>query len=475
MHRQFEDKVAGFIAEYGLLSPGSRVLVGVSGGADSVALLHVLVALHERGMLDLELACAHVNHQLRGQQAMEDQAFVQQQSEKLGIRFFCKAVDVRSFAQDAGLSIETAGRILRLDALSQIALQAGCGWIALGHQADDNAETILHRLVRGCGFRGLAGIWPARSLPTGPRIIRPMLCVRRTEIYGYLQARGIKWREDPTNLDLCFTRNAIRHRLIPWLQSQCGGSLVDQLCSLALTAFRLYRDQIIPQALALACAVIESNPGMTCLSTDRLRGIGPLVRLEVLRQALVSAGCKEMDLTSGHYEGLEGLMSGRCGGVSLPGGVLAWREGARLCIGRPTGMGQADETPLLVELPVPGSVQIGGLSIEARLMEAEEFARPSHGRFEYMDWEMIRPPLLLRRPLPGDRFVPLGSSSPKKVARFLIDAKVPRSDRQAVIIVADQEKIIWVCPIRISQLVRPRPCTRRVLVLEVRTRTERGT
>ncbi|MBW8036135.1 MAG: tRNA lysidine(34) synthetase TilS, partial [Planctomycetes bacterium] len=160
----FEQCVLGFVRSAGLIGGGSKVLVAVSGGADSVALLRVMCQLRDEGALECEIAVGHVNHGLRGAESDGDEGFVVDAAEELGVEVFCRRVNVAGYGKEKGLSVETAGRVLRMQALLEIAEAEGFGCVATAHHMDDNAETLVHRLVRGCGFRGLGGIWPERFL-----------------------------------------------------------------------------------------------------------------------------------------------------------------------------------------------------------------------------------------------------------------------------------------------------------------------
>ena len=224
---EFEQKVADFIKGERLLAPGDGALLAVSGGADSTALLHAMAALRADGVLPVEIHCAHINHQLRGDEAQRDEDFVVEQCRKLNIAVITERIYVRGYAKAKKLSIETAARELRIDSLLEIAKRQNCTCIATAHHKNDNAETILQRLSRGTGFRGLCGIWPAKEFAGNIRFVRPLLCVTRGEIIQYLNGRNQKWCTDRTNEDFAYRRNFIRHRLLPALQKDCSGCLVD--------------------------------------------------------------------------------------------------------------------------------------------------------------------------------------------------------------------------------------------------------
>ena len=195
MLKKLEQKTADFIAAERLAPAGGKVLLASSGGADSSALLHVVAVLR------LDVHCAHINHQLRTDEAQRDEDFVIEQCQKLKVPVVTKKIDVRDYAKKSKLSIETAARNLRIEKLVEIAKEQNCVCIATAHHKNDNAETIIDRLIRGTGLRGLCGIWPAKKFADGITFIRPLLCATRDEIIQYLNSRNLKWCTDRTNTD----------------------------------------------------------------------------------------------------------------------------------------------------------------------------------------------------------------------------------------------------------------------------------
>jgi len=265
----FEKKVADFAASIGLFNSADKILLAISGGADSTALLYVTNVLVREGAVRAELICAHINHQLRGSNAWQDQEFVIAQAHKLKLPVITKSIDVRGFASRNKLSVETAARQLRIKALMDIAKANHCGCVATAHQRDDNAETIIHRLARGTGLRGLAGIWPARKFGENVTFLRPLLCVTKKEITNYLKTKNLKWRLDRTNKDCRFTRNYIRHRLIGQLQKQCEASIAELLFDLSVGAQRLYRS-VCNCADGIQPALVRDNGDGIKLKIDGL-------------------------------------------------------------------------------------------------------------------------------------------------------------------------------------------------------------
>jgi tRNA(Ile)-lysidine synthase len=472
----FEDKVAAFAAAYELIGPEDRVLVAVSGGADSVALLHALSQLRSGGGLRCDLVCAHVNHHLRGPASDADERFVQSQASVLGLPFAVTSLDVAGFAGQRRLSIETAARVLRMQALLDMANQSQCHVIACGHQKNDNAETVIHRLLRGTGLRGLGGIWPSRSAGEGVRLVRPLLCVTRHEVVEYLRDRGLAWQEDATNADCRFTRNAIRRLLLPALQQEATSSLMETLSCLALSSHGLYARTIASEVDRVQQAAVQSTgDGGLSLDVETLKAEPPYVQAELIRQALARLGCGERDLAEVHYAGLLALVGARhrSQGVSLPGGFSAQRRGAALHISHHVPATAHEPGAGPIQIQVPGPTRTGTCLVEAVIVPMDEaLARRIRTNrcptTEWLDCDQLNMPLVLREPRPGDRFRPLGQSHDKKVGRFLLDARISRDRRDQVVVVEDHDKIVWVCPVRISDLVKVTAATRRVVQISIR-------
>lgn len=470
-----EQRVAGFIRLHGLFAGAGRILVAVSGGADSTALLHALRSLRADGLILADPVCAHVNHQLRGRASDEDERFVMEEAARLGLPAVTRAVDVRAHAKANRLSIETAARRLRLDSLREIAVTCGCTWVATGHQKNDNAETVLQRLRRGTGFRGLAGIWPARQLD-GLWFARPLLDVTREEIVAYLRRRRLTWREDRTNLDPAYTRNFIRHELLPALQRDTHGCLVDALADLAASAGRLH-GRVERDAREAISQWAEHRESEIALAASRLSSLPGLVAVELIRQVLVNLGCGERDLTANHYRAILELAQGVATKtvLALPGGFTARRACEIVLLSKPSPHSRrAGPAPPLssVTLRIPGRTRFAGWRIEARVLDAGELGlgqiKGDRGSFrEHFDLDHVSQPVTVRVRRAGDTFRPLGMDSEKKLGKFLTTAKVPQDLREHILVFADQEKILWVCPIRIGDLTKVAPETRRILLLKV--------
>jgi tRNA(Ile)-lysidine synthase len=473
-----EETVAEFIRRRRLFAGAGRILLAVSGGADSTALLHVLLALKASGRIEADLVCAHINHQLRGPASDADERFVVEQADRLGLPVVTRAVEVREHARRYRLSLETAARQLRRASLAEIARRRECTWIATGHQRNDNAETILQRLRRGTGFRGLAGIRPVRPFD-GLWLASPLLCVTRQEIVGYLGRHDLRWREDEMNVDLAYTRNYLRHRLLPFLQQEARGDLVEELSELATSARRL-SDRVEREAGQASCKLVKRAADEIVIQASGLAALPELVAVELIRQAAASLTAGESELAEPHYRAILELARKSPGDkrLSLPRGLTVRCEREHLILSRDRwrgvgGMARGAHPTAPTVLAVPGRTQFAGREIEARILQGDEvdaakLIGDKDPSLEYLDLDRVKLPVTVRTRRPGDRFQPLGMAGAKKVGKFLTAAKVPRDLRERILVVADRERILWVCPVRIGEQAKITERTHRVLRLTIR-------
>jgi tRNA(Ile)-lysidine synthase len=467
---EFEKKIAVFIEANGLFDSEETILLAVSGGADSVALLYTMCALKAEEVLSVELFCAHINHQLRAAEADTDERFVVVQTTDLNLPIATKRVDVRSFAYQNKLSIETAARQLRIESLLDIAKANNCSRIVTGHQKNDNAETVLQRLSRGTGFRGLGGIWPIRAFNDNIKFVRPLLCVTRDEITQYLQQRNLKWQTDHTNDDCTYRRNYIRNRLLPTLQKECSSSIVEKLFSLSQSALRFY-SFVCNRAEKAWPRLAKCVGGEVELNLKNFLSEPELVKVELIRRSLTTTGSGERRLTQQHYEKILRLAKQNISGkrIELPNGFVAKREYKNLIFARYKKENVCSNAICSnTELEIPGRTQFDQYSIEATIYLAPSFTGGSVSRcVERFDMDKLKLPLVIRSRQDGDRFWPLGLKAEKKVGKFLTAMRIPQQVRAKVLIVADREKILWVWPARMSEQAKITNATKKILQLQI--------
>lgn len=459
-----------------LIGSAESVLLAVSGGADSVAMMFAMLRLTQAGTIGARLVVGHVNHKLREPAADQDEEFVVEFGKKLGLKVVPRSVDVRACAAESKLSIETAARKLRTRALIDIAKENGCKSVATGHHKDDNAETMVHRLLRGTGFRGLAGIWPNRLFANEVTFVRPLLCVTRAKIIEYCRANDLDWRDDHTNADTSYTRNYIRHLLLPQLQNACSGSLVAELAQLSQKCRRLHRRVCRNVEKVWPVVVSASQPDKVTLDGKIFCAQTQIIQAELVRRTLVGLGSGERDLKEEHYRNIFALAQGPNGKrIELPGGFLAEAEYEKIIFHRAPKPKKVPD-PFLsgpTALEIPGRTQFEACTIEATILDAKDcelagFKAAKDRNVEWFDYDKLAGPVLVRRRQAGDTFWPLGGVGAKKIGKFLTAQKVPRQLRQRLLIIADSEKIIWLTALRASELTRVTSQTKQILQLQIR-------
>lgn len=325
-----------------LIPPGASVLVAVSGGADSMALLHFLATEWSRpggtddaGAPRTRVAAAHVNHGLRGADADLDARFVRERAAAWGVPCFTATIPPGSFrAKGDGVAAEEAMRRLRYEALGALAAEAGADRVATAHTADDQAETVLLRMARGAGLRGLAGM-PSRGRVHGARVIRPLLDVTREQVLAYLGTHRIEHREDASNEVLTAARNAVRREILPALRARLNPSIREALLREA-ALFREVDDYLEAEARArLADCLLESSDGKIVLDRRRLLSYPKLLRSYVFRCAVLELNGALREFATAHIDALLSLVTQSSGrSADLPLGTMAWREGDRIVLAR---------------------------------------------------------------------------------------------------------------------------------------------
>jgi tRNA(Ile)-lysidine synthase len=417
------------IRRHAMLEGGETLVIGVSGGADSVALLHVLLRLAPD--LALRLHVLHVDHGLREDSA-RDGEFVRALGIRLGV-----PVDVVRVRVAAG-SIEAAARAARHGALEAVAVRVGAARVALGHTADDQAETLIMRLLEGTGVRGLAGIPPVRG-----RLIRPLIESRHQDAVTTLTAAGLPWIEDPSNRDVRFFRNRVRHALMPRLVEAAGGDVVGPLGRLARRA-REAIDALDHVAAAELERLAHAEHGALVLPRSALGALPRPVAAEVLRAAAARLGSREPLRAWGH-RGLRRVLASAPPRRPLRlGGIVVEVSGDRVRVG-------VTRAPALAprDLPVPGRVELPeiGRALEAVVVAAADYALPREPDRVAFDAAGLPPRLVIRPRRRGDRFRPFGGGD-RRLKSFLIDAKVARWERDRLPLVDAGDDIVWVAGLR---------------------------
>jgi tRNA(Ile)-lysidine synthase len=458
------EKVLAYIREHELLKPGDRVGVAVSGGADSVGLLRVLLDL--RAELGVILSALHFNHKIRGAEADQDETFVRDLANQHALECHCSSMDVPAYAAARKLSLEAAGHEARYQFFESFLDQQTFDSIATGHTMDDQAETVLMRILRGAGTKGLAGIYPRKSVLGGTgHIARPLLGIRRAEIREYLGGLQQAWREDATNVDLQYTRNRIRHGLMPLIETRFQPSVVPVLAQLADVAREEenYWDHEIAGLMPALCAT--STEAGAVLNVPKFLALFPALQRRVIRRCAQKLG---IALDFEHLNRLLQLTRTCNSGkqCELPVGWVAIQERRELRFERRC---EVQQGPLDYEyrLSVPGEVEV--LEI-GRLVRA--FLRPVKCRTsgynpeQSLDPVTLGPQVIVRNWRPGDRLSPAHSKGPKKLKELFEEHRVPQTERRSWPVVLSGGKLAWARGFGASTEFQPTGESKQVVVIE---------
>ena len=430
--------VADTIRRYRMFEPGQHVGVAVSGGADSVCLLHVLLDLAPQW--DLRLSVLHLNHGLRGEESRQDEQFVRDLAARLGIDATVRAVDVAASPDN----LEQAARHARLSFFREVLAAGNVARIATGHTRNDQAETVLFRFLRGSGGAGLAAIRPV----TTDGIVRPLLAAGRDQVEQYLRCRGIPWREDSSNASLQFARNRIRHLLLPQLAREWNpaiGEILHRAADWAL-AEEEYWEQEIGR---LAGEFLMERDGAVIVRADSLCQLPLAVARRLVRRALERAKGDLRGVDFGHIAAILKIASSPLGhGRAQAPGVeversLDWLRFARSSAGREACGGYR------LAAPVPGVVRVPdtGLAISLELIEKAETLEAPESVYNsdtgWVDWRILSGSLEIRNWRPGDQYQPRGSSGEEKIKTLFQKARIPRWERRHWPVVTDGSAIVW--------------------------------
>ena len=443
---ELNKRIARTVLEQRLFNPGDTVVVAISGGADSTALLDLLSKLPE---CPLSLVAAHINHCLRGPDSDTDEEFSRCLALRYAIPFESRRIDVKGFAARHGLNLEDAGRRARIGFLEEMREKWGATAVVLAHHADDQAETVLMRLLRGSGPHGLSGM----PYCNGRGFVRPMLDITRQEIEAYLARQGLAWREDASNRDTTFLRNRIRNELLPSLE-QYNPAVKAHLATTAslLSDEDRLLEQLATELSGQACAMRGNTIAcdVTLLSSQP-----PPLRRRVFRQALQRLAGNLHHFSRLHIAALEHLLASPRpnAALTLPQDISAVREYGTVLLSRSSLAIPPDTTELIIMEPGRYTLPGGGMLTITTEPSAPDF-RTLPTDSACFDREKVPFPWRVRTFRAGDRIVPLGMHGSKKVKEIFMEARVPLSRRRAIPLLFSHDTLIWVCGLRTSDLAR---------------------
>lgn len=453
------EKILEYINEHQMLQEGDTVVAGVSGGADSVCLLFVLLKIRET--ISFRLTAVHMNHKIR-EEAGEDAAFVEALCGTWNCPYRYMEADVEAYALGHHMSCEEAGRFLRYQAFAQVLEEEGAedGKVAVAHNKNDHAETVLFHLLRGSGLAGLTGIHPVRG-----RVIRPLLCVTRPEIEAFLEENQLAYCIDKTNSEDTYTRNKIRHHMLAYAEQEVCSQAVSHIydTSVIVREALAYVDCHTQMAMERCGVASEKDMIFDVAAFEKEE---PLIQKQLLLMAMERLSENRKDISAVHIRLLLGLFT-RQGNASvdLPCGLRAYREYGRVRLaGRERE--RAESAPGV--LRIPGVTRWDGYRFVCQLLPYEKSQIiPQKTYTKWFDYDKISKYLVLRTRQSGDYLMTRGDGGRKSLKAYMIGEKIPQAERDRIPVLADGEHIVWVVGHRISGHYKTDRQTKTVLQIRV--------
>ncbi|MCK4956609.1 MAG: tRNA lysidine(34) synthetase TilS [Candidatus Cloacimonetes bacterium] len=454
----FTEKFEKYVLEKKLISPGDKILIGFSGGADSTALLTALNSL--RAKYKISILAAHLNYNLRGEDSIRDEEFVKNFCFSRNISLVIKSVTL-----DSHSDLENHAREIRFNYFHEVAKLYKINKIAVGHNKQDQAETIIFRLFRGSGYTGLKGI-----LPIDGTLIHPLLIFSREEIVKFLESQDISWREDISNQENNYTRNKIRNQLIPWISENLNPNFIDKL-SASANIFAETDEILSELSHRKYKQITKKTPDETIvLSLKKLISMKSHHNIGLFKQAFAELTGSEKNFYQNNYEEIESILhSEGSKQVMLPENIVAIKEYdfLRFC-----------KKELLTNVDVNNLKTINSLrhrfTFENYRISMKQLKKLPTKRYlfedkntVYLDLDKTTFPMIIRHRQPGDRFTPYGMKNRKKLKDFFIDEKVPKFERDKVLIICDEDKILWVAGMRLDNNVAISDKTKNILKIKI--------
>lgn len=458
------EKVLETIEENNMFQKGDKVIVAVSGGPDSICLLNVLYSLKDK--LEISIAAAHVNHCLRGMEADGDEKYVEDYCKSLGIDFYSRREDIKKVAEEKNISLESAGRIVRYDFFDALKTKLSAQKIALAHNANDQAETVLMRIFRGTGLEGLAGIRPVRD----GIFVRPLINVTRDDIEEYCEDNMLNPRIDKTNLESIYTRNKIRLELLPYLKENFNQDIVNVLNRLADTTSRdnEYLEEISLNKFSYYC---EIKGNMVIINKDAFFEKEPVLS-RIVRNAIYKLKGNIYNLERVHiFEIINLSKSGTGKKIMLPNSLIAENIYGNIHI-----YTYSENKINNINTDRVHRINIGensfyedyNLAISSEvLIYDKKLNFQDKNNTKYFDYDKINGNIFIRYRKAGDTFSPLGMKGRKKIKDIFIDLKIPRQERERIPLICFENEIAWIVGYRTSESFKIDNTTKKVLKLTV--------
>jgi len=453
-------KIFEYMGQHAMIEKHDKVIVGVSGGADSVCLLFILKKFQEK--LDFSIQAVHVEHGIRGEASIADARFVKKLCGEWNIPFRLYDFDIPVIVREQRLSTEEAGRKARREAFEDACRAFGGNKIALAHHAGDQAETVLWNLVRGSGLRGLCGMWPVQG-----KIIRPLLEVSRAEIEHILETEHLLYRIDETNLQDLYTRNKLRLHVIPYIEQELNNRASEHIAQLSTR-------------LQKAEAYLEAEGRRKAKELGKFRkGRAELLRTALVRQedvmqdyiiraclSYLDAGLK--NITAEHIESIKRLAALQSGKrINLPGKMNVWNQNEMMIMDFAKNPDGGIKNPEKARLCIPGTTIFQGWKLKTEIELYKSQIIPQNKCTKWFDYDTIKDTIQLRGRSQGDYFVVNDAGGHKKLKNYFVDEKIAKEDRDKVLLLAEGSHVLWVVGYRISEAYKITKDTKRILKIQV--------
>ena len=445
-------KVLSYIKNNNLIEPGDKILVALSGGPDSICLLNILFELKDK--LEIDIGAAHLNHLLRGEDAFKDEDYVINICKDMNIPCFVKRVDINKYSKEQKLSSEMAGRKARYDFFDEIVMENGFNKIATAHNANDQAETILFRLMRGTGLEGLAGIKVSRE----NKVIRPILCLSRTEVEEYIEAKELSPRIDKSNFEKIYNRNKIRLDILPYMKENFNKDIIQTLNRMAVL---LQKDNEFLEELAFNSyeKYCIKDKDYFIIKKEAFKE-NEVIVTRILRRAISEYSKTNYDFEMKHIYEIYHLAKNTSGKiVDLPNKIYAENIYGDIYIKyKDKKCKGIDKEEVLVFNKydiINNLVEFGEFKFKFTVINSYDntdiIGLKQNNLIKYFDFDKINNTISIRNRRDGDKIIPLGMHGNKKIKDIFIDMKIPKNDRETIPLLCFDEKVSWITGIKISE------------------------
>ncbi len=452
------------IKKYNMIEMNDKIVAGISGGPDSMCMLHILIRLRE--IYNLSIYGAHLNHQFRGEEADRDAEYVKYICREWGIPVFFKVFDVPAFAKESGLSAEDAGRIIRYRLYDEAVSKVGANKIAVAHNLNDHIETIFMNLIRGSGVEGLIGIEAIRD-----KIIRPLINTNRKDIEEYCDTNGIIPRIDKTNLEPIYGRNKVRLELIPYIEENLNANIMNTLNRFSDIVF-IENDFLDKESQKAFLDVAKHFDNSIKYSIIKLSSLHTALKRRVIRIGIEKLSGSLKNIEYKHIEDILNIINNKTGSaVMLPKGIIAYVSYDNLII-KHNIKEETEKFCYNLEFDKDNFIPSLKLSILLDSVSKEKIYDLKYMTDEvYIDKEGIKDSLVIRSRNAGDMFSPIGFKGSKKLKSYFIDEKVPREERDSIELIADGKEIVWVVGKRLSEKYKITENTKEAVRIRITRRT----